>query len=208
MFLVPQGTGILAVILHELDYQFNGLHVISYILWLLMIALLLGMLAIYTARCVVFLRDVIGSLQHDISETACLTSICISYISIIQMIQLPMIAALSVAAGGGTISKSASISPQIQVPAIIVSYLCIGIGLPLAFALDVLFWARLLDRSLPDKQHTVQDMILCGPWGQALQVLGSVVLSDSFADYTRGTFLTAQTAGAVGYTSIFAGLLY
>src|ERR1700709_2274400 len=32
-FLIPQGTGILAIILHQLQYQFNGLTIISDILW-------------------------------------------------------------------------------------------------------------------------------------------------------------------------------
>lgn len=263
-FLVPQGTGIIAVILHQLDYQFNGLRIISYIFWLLTIVMLASMVAVYLLRCATSPRQVAHQIRHDVSESACLASICITYTSIIQMIalalvqggwgkgwgiaayvlwwtnvamafaavvglpfiairifpggvphltpasQLPMIAALTVAAGGGTISKAADISPQLQVPAIVVSYLFVGMGLPLAFALDVLFLARLLDRSLPDRLHTFQDMILCGPWGQgsfALQMLGTVVLGGSFAGYGEGKFLTAQAATPVGYASIFAGLL-
>lgn len=263
-FLIPQGTGIIAVILHRLDYQFDGLDIISYIFWLLTIVLLVGMLVIYIARCITSPRQVAHLLRRDLSESACLASICISYTSIIQMMvlalvqggwgkgwgmaayvmwwtnvvlavvavvglpfinirlypggvphlspasQLPMIAALTAAAGGGTICQAAEISPGLQVPVIIVSYLFVGLGLPLAFALDVLFWARLLDRSLPDRQHTFQDMILCGPWGQAsfaLQILGTVVLGGSFSAYDRGQFITAQAAGPVGYGSIFAGLL-
>lgn len=263
-FLVPQGTGITAVILHQLDYQFNGLHIISYIFWVLTIVMLASMVSVYLVRCLTSPRQVAHLLRHDVSESSCLASICITYTSIIQMIalalvqggwgkgwgiaayvlwwtnvavaltavvglpfiavrlypggmphltpasQLPMIAALTVAAGGGTICKAADISPRLQAPTIIVSYLFVGMGLPLAFALDVLFWARLMDRSLPDRLHTFQDMILCGPWGQAsfaLQMLGSVVLGGSFASYKEGTFLTAQAAVPVGYASIFAGLL-
>lgn len=263
-FLIPQGTGIIAVILHQLDYQFRGIDVISYIFWLLTIVMLVCMLGIYLFRYAVFPRMVTRSLGRDISESACLASISISFTSIIQMMvlalvqggwgrgwgvaayalwwinvamavlcvvalpfiyirlypngvphlspasQLPMIAALTAAAGGGTICQFAQISPQLQIPVIIVSYLLIGLGLPLAFALDVLFWARLLDRSLPDRQHTFQDMILCGPWGQgsfALQILGGAVMGGSFSHYDRGTFITAQAAAPVGYVSIFAGLL-
>lgn len=262
-FLLPQGTGIIAVILHELGYQFSGLYIISYIFWILACLLLLSFLVIYIRRCIAFPREVLASLGHDINEVACLSSVCISYTSIIQMMslslvnswgpgwgmavfvlwwtnvvmalvtvvavpfvyirlypngiphlspasQLPMIAALTVSAGGGTISKSARISPELQIPVLIVSYLFLGIGLPLAFALDVLFWARLLDRSLPDKQRTFQDMILCGPWGQAsfaLQGLGGAVLAGSFASYSSGVFLTAEAAIPVGHASIFAGLL-
>ncbi|KAL7807171.1 voltage-dependent anion channel [Trichoderma aethiopicum] len=264
-FLAPQGTGIIAVVLHQLDYQFHGLHVISYIFWLLTIVLLVSMLLVYLVRCLLFPRHVLNAVKHDLSESACLASISISYTSIIQMMvlalvqdgawgkgwglaayvmwwtnvamavavvvvvpflhvrlypsgvphlapgsQLPMIAALTAAAGGGTICQGAQVSVPLQIPVIVVSYMLVGLGLPLAFALDVLFWARLLDRSLPDRQHTFQDMILCGPWGQgsfALQILGNVVLSGSFASYNSGTFLTAAAAGPVGYVSMFAGLM-
>lgn len=53
--------------------------------------------------------------------------------------QLPMIAALTAAAGGGTICQAADILTRLQVPAIVVSYLLVGLDLPLAFGLDVLF---------------------------------------------------------------------
>lgn len=39
-FLVPQGLGVVAVILHQLDYQFDGLSIISVVIWLYTIALL------------------------------------------------------------------------------------------------------------------------------------------------------------------------
>ncbi|KAK4234642.1 putative malic acid transport protein [Achaetomium macrosporum] len=263
-FLIPQGTGITAVILHQLDYQFPGLQIISYIFWIITIVLLLAMVLVYILRCILFPRKLVTALSHDISELACLTSVVISFTSIIQMAslvlvpgwgskgwsialyvlwwinvvlatvgaigvpfvfvrlypvgiphlspasQLPLIAALTAAAGGGTICQSAELSPALQVPVIVVSYLLVGVGLPLALALDVLFWARLLDRSLPNRQHVYQDMILCGPWGQgsfALQGLAGAVLHGSFASYARGTFLTAEAAKPVGYVSIFAGLL-
>ncbi|EQB58797.1 hypothetical protein CGLO_00911 [Colletotrichum gloeosporioides Cg-14] len=58
--------------------------------------------------------------------------------------QLPLTAALTAAAAGGAICNSAALASDQQVPVIIVSYLLIGMALPLTFALDVLFWARLL----------------------------------------------------------------
>lgn len=262
-FLVPQGTGIVAVVLHELDYQFDGLQIISYIFWVLAIISLVGTLAVYLARCVLFPHHVASALRDDMGEVACLASICISYTSIIQMMslslvkswgkgwgtaayvlwwtnvplavfavvgipftylqlfpnglanisppsQLPMIAALTVAAGGGTISQSAEIRSQLQIPVILVSYLLIGVGLPLALALDVLYSARLLEGSRPRGPKSFQEMILCGPWGQgsfALQMLGASVMNGSFAASASGKFLTAAAAVPVGYVSIFAGLL-
>lgn len=262
-FLIPQGTGITAVILHQLNYQFDGLHIISYIFWILTIIFLVVLLLIYITHCIFFPKTFKARVTHDVGEIACLSSIVISYTSIIQMTslvlvhswgqgwgtavcamwwtnavlaviaaigipfvyirvypvdihrlvpssQLPLIATLTAAAGGGTICQSAQISAGLQVPVIIVSYLLLAMGLAVAFALDVLYWAKLLSGSLPQPSSVFQDMILCGPWGQAsfaLQELGGVVLGGSFAAYDSGKFLTAQAAPVVGYASIFAGLL-
>lgn len=189
-FLIPQGTGIIAVILHQLDYQFTGLHVISYIFWVLAIISLLTSVALYLARCILFPRRVLASLQRSQEEAACLTSICITYTSIIQMMsltlvsswgpgwgaaahvlwwinvgvaflsvvgvpfvlvrvypgrvshlspasQLPLIAALTVAAGGGTVAQNAGIGPRSQVPVIVVSYLFIGL---LLWGMGTFWW--------------------------------------------------------------------
>ncbi|GJC84348.1 sulfite efflux pump SSU1 [Colletotrichum liriopes] len=261
-FLVPQGTAILATILRQLDYRFNGLTIISYLFWVAAMALLLSMVSIYAIRLVLHPKHVIHSLKHDEVELAGLSSISIAFTSVVQMAsltlvsswggpwskivyvlwwvafglaaviviilpfvlikvypsgvphispatQLPLIAALTAAAGGGTICNSAMLSSDQQVPVIIVSYILIGMALPLAFALDVLFWARLLGNYHPPKQKAFQDMILCGPWGQssfALQMLGQAVVKGSFAQYASGIFLSADASGPVGYTSIFAGL--
>jgi tellurite resistance protein TehA-like permease len=262
-FLVPQGTGITAVILHQLDYQFRGLQIISYVFWVTTIVLLLGMVFVYATRCIIFPQKVATMLGQDMDELACINSITISYTSVIQMMavtlvqgwgkgwgiavyvlwwinvamavlgtviipfvfmriypkrsqrlsptsRLPLIAALTAAAGGGTICQYAELASNLQVPVIVVSYLLVGAALPLAFALDAFVWHRLFDGSVPDQQITFQEMITCGPWGQgsfALQGLGAAVLHGSFANYGSGIFLTAKAAEPVGYASIFAGLL-
>lgn len=259
-FLVAQGTGILSVILHQLDYQFHGLQIISYIFWVATMAMLFTMVPFYLLRVFTSPRKVLYTLSREMDELSCLNSITITFTSVIQMMalsltsswgrgwgmaayvlwwinlsmavlgtvivpfvfirlyekdvpylspatRLPLIAALTAAAGGGTICQYAQVSPRLQVPVIIVSYLLIGMALPLAFALDVLVWPRMMQR--PTRQHVYQDMILCGPWGQgsfALQGLGGAV-QNSFAAYAAGTFLTAQAAVPVGFASIFAGLL-
>ena len=64
---------------------------------------------------------------------------------------LPSIAALTIAAGGGVIRRYGAISASLQVPVIIVSYLFVGIGLPLAVIIDAVILARFFDRSLPIK---------------------------------------------------------
>ncbi|KAI8259167.1 Sulfite efflux pump SSU1 [Colletotrichum sp. SAR11_239] len=261
-FLIPQGTTILAAVLQQLDYRFNGLTTISYVLLVMAMVLLLCMVSIYLLRIVLYPRKVIQALKHDESELAGLSSVSIAFTSIIQMVslalvpawgerwsktiyvlwwiafsfavaisivlpfitvkiypsgvsrlspatQLPLTAALTAAAAGGAMCNSAALASDQQVPVIIVSYLLIGMALPLTFALDVLFWARLLGNYQPPKKKAFQDMILCGPWGQssfALQMLGRSVLRGSFASYASGVFLTADAAAPVGYSSIFAGL--
>ncbi|KAK3935588.1 putative malic acid transport protein [Diplogelasinospora grovesii] len=262
-FLVPQGTGIIALILHQLDCQFRGLKIISYIFWVITIVLWFAMLLIYGVRSALYPKSVAAALRDTPIEINCLSSISITFTSIIQMMalvlvqgwargwgiavyvlwwvnvamailacivlafftfrvfpskvsslspgtQLPFIAALTVAAGGGTVAKYAEISCAQQVAVIIVSYLFLGTGFTIAFALDVLYLSRLMHQSLPRAAQAYQDMILCGPWGQgsfALQILGQVVLTGAFAGEAQGVFLTARAADPVGFASIFAGLL-
>lgn len=262
-FLIPQGTGIIAVILHQLDYQFRGLRIISVIVWIYTIALLAIGVSVYLLRVLVYPRHVARALQESIVETSCLASIPITFTTIIQMIVLvlvhqwgsawgivafvlwwintamaviavmvipyvfvkvqppgikavtpvvllPLISALTSAAGGGVICHYGDFSDRLQVPVIIVSYLEVGVGLLLAMTLNDVFVTRLFDQSFPDLEHIYQDMILCGPFGQgsfALQALGEVVSKGSFAEYDRGIFLTAQAAKPISYASQLAGLL-
>ena len=262
-FLVPQGTGIIALILHQLEYQFPGLNIISYLFWLSTVVLLLVAVAAYVVRCVRFHSHVLHALRYEAGEVDCLASISISFTSVIQMIaivlvdswghgwgtaayllwwinaglavvavlaipfvftslyppgvshlspatQLPLIAALTAAAGAGSLCQYAQLSPGAQVPAILVSYLLLGAALPLSFGLDVVFWTRLLEGSAPSRPLAFQDMILCGPWGQgsfALQGLGQAVLRGSFASYASGVFINAAAAAPVAYASMFAGFL-
>jgi tellurite resistance protein TehA-like permease len=126
--------------------------------------------------------------------------------SVTPCVLLPLIAALTSAAGGGVICRYGALSDRLQVPVIIVSYLEAGLGLALAMAFNGVFVTRLFDNSFPPLEQIYQDMILCGPFGQgcfALQVLGQVVSRGSFAGYDGGTFLTAEAR----FASQFAGLL-
>lgn len=258
-FLIPQGTGIISVILHQLRYQFDGLSVISKIVWITTIVQLGLCLIIYLVRILLYPKHVRQELRTSLVETSCLSSISISFTSILQLaileysdtaslaiyvlwwidtamavvalvgipytqlklqppgiqrappvILLPFIAALTSAAGGGVICQSGHLSAQLQVPAIIVSYLEVGAGLALATAFDALILFKHFDRSFPTADKVFQDMITCGPFGQggfALMVLGEVVRGGSFAGYNRGQFLTAKAADPIGYMSEFLGLL-
>jgi tellurite resistance protein TehA-like permease len=258
-FLLPQGTGTVALILNRLGYQFQGLRIIAEIVWIYTIVLLGICLFFYLLRVMVFPKHVVHELRTNILETSCLASICIAFTTIIQMIAvqfgasaglaayvlwwinaatailallgipyvqlklqppgiqnvpptilLPFIAALTSAAGGGTVCLFGGLSARLQVPVIIVSYLELGVGLASALSLDGVIFSQHYNRNTPGQDKVYQDMILCGPFGQgsfALQALGRAVMAGSFAEYNRGTFLTAEAATPIGYASHFAGLL-
>ncbi|KAK5994788.1 Sulfite efflux pump SSU1-like protein [Cladobotryum mycophilum] len=278
-FLLPQGTGILAVVLHQLDYQFHGLKTISVILWIINMVLLLLFSVTYLTRFAISPSTACRHILSDTTEAACLASISIAFTSALQMLamvvvpswgghtwslivyvlwwincgmaissclglplifihsiheeggfikcltpttQLPLIAALTSAAGAGTLCQYAMLSASQQVPMIIVAYLEIGLGLPLALGLDVLFLACVL---LPWQKRTgseplmewqvYTDMVLCGPWGQssyALQSLGMAILKledrlSRYAGSDSAVLLSNQAAGPIGYVSMFVGLI-
>lgn len=124
-------------------------------------------------------------------------------------ILLPVIAALTCAAGGGAICNATPLNPRLQVPLIIVAYLLVGAGLSLGLAYDAVILSQRFSAFYPPVEKVWQDMILCGPFGQggfALQILGAVV-KKSFSAYGRGTLLTNQAAIPISVMSQFAGIL-
>ncbi|KJK82273.1 hypothetical protein H634G_02467 [Metarhizium anisopliae BRIP 53293] len=277
-FLIPQGTGILAIVLNQLPYQFHGLHTISIVFWFLNMVLLAAMLAIFLLRLLASPRVVARSIATDTTEAACTASISIAFMSCIQMlslvvipswggrgwslavyilwwvncalavlaciglpdvfvrsirsegglarsftpvVQLPLIAALTSAAGAGTLCQSAVLSTAQKVPMIVVAYLEIGLALPTVLAFDVLYLARLLQpweepagshHEFPPEQM-YSHMVLCGPWGQssfALQTLGKAVfqLKGGFGASGQGALLFSnQGADTVAFASILVGLV-
>ncbi|KAJ5039649.1 hypothetical protein NUH16_009435 [Penicillium rubens] len=123
---------------------------------------------------------------------------------------MPFLAALTSAAGGGVICRLARISPRLQVPGIIISYLEVGAGLALVAAFETIILYQYFGRPSQSPDTVYQDMIMCGPCGQAsvaLQALGEAVQAGSFAAYDRGQLLTAEAAGPFAFISHFTGLL-
>ncbi|KAK5105752.1 hypothetical protein LTR62_002188 [Meristemomyces frigidus] len=124
---------------------------------------------------------------------------------------LPLIAALTLAASGGAVCQYGQLGAKLQVPVIILSYLFIGMALPLSVAFDGLFLVRLFDKAFPRQQKVYQLMIVCGPPGQAsfaLQALGTCVKRGAFASYDTSSFIGPTSASAIGTTSQVLGLLY
>ncbi|CRG90939.1 Sulfite efflux pump SSU1 [Talaromyces islandicus] len=262
-FLIPQGTGIVAVVLRNIKYRFTGLDIISEIIWIYNIALLSLLVLAYMLRVFLYPRHVVNILRTSIVETSCLSSISIAFSTILKMVTvclvpkwgrswgvvafvlwsvntglaltccffipyihvklqppgiksltptvlLPFIAALTSAAAGGVICVYGAISARIQVPIIIVSYLEVGTAVPLAMSMVDVFQSRLFNKAFPGIDHVYEDMILCGPFGQgsfALLILGQAAKGGAFAEYHRGTFLTADIAPGLSAASQLAGLL-
>ncbi|OQE47359.1 hypothetical protein PENCOP_c001G05558 [Penicillium coprophilum] len=258
-FIVPQGTGIIAVILYRLRYQFNGLKTLATIVWIYTIVQLGLFLILYLLRIFLHPKHVLQQLRNKTIETSCLCCISIAFTSILQMAAfkygdtaglaiyilwwvntgmavlacmvipfvhlkmqqsgkrhmqadtlMPFLAALTSAAGGGVICRVMRISPRLQVPAIIVSYLELGVGLALVAAFDTIILAQYFGRKFQTTDLVYQDMIMCGPCGQAsvaFQALGEAVQAGSFAAYDRGQLLTAKAADPFAFISHFMGLL-
>ena len=262
-FLVPQGTGIVAVVLCQLHHQFNGLRTISIIIWVLNIVFLLLVLSIYLVRVVRYPRLVHTAFSTRIMESAGLASVSVAFTPIIQMlaltvaagrnshwslvlyvlwwvnvvlaamsmlvlpyifvkmaspglnsvppaILLPVIAALTAAAGGGVICQSGGLTGEQQFNVVIVSYLLIGTGLPFSIACDGVFLTRMLNKAYPTGHEVYQLAILIGPLSQgsfALQILGQDVQRGALAAHGPGSFLTESAIVTIGASSQWLGLL-
>ncbi|KAJ5090878.1 C4-dicarboxylate transporter/malic acid transport protein, partial [Penicillium argentinense] len=87
-FLIPQGTGIISVILYRLDYQFSGLQTLAKIVWIYTIVLLGLCLALYMLRVAIYPQYVRQQLRTNLVETSCLSSIPITFTSILQLAAL------------------------------------------------------------------------------------------------------------------------
>ncbi|KAI6516077.1 hypothetical protein MCOR10_007844 [Pyricularia oryzae] len=124
--------------------------------------------------------------------------------------QLPMIAAITLAAGGGVVASGTGQPAHAQTPIIFVSYLSLAMALPLIMAFTAIYLVRLLDGSMPERSKVYQDMILAGPWGQAsfaMQVLGRALVNNAsgIAEQIAGDVVTESSIRILGYTSMFIG---
>lgn len=83
--LIPQGTGIIAVVLDRLDYQFTGLQILAKIVWIYTIALFGLCLSLYILRICLYPKHVRHELRTNLMETSCLSCISIAFTSILQV---------------------------------------------------------------------------------------------------------------------------
>ncbi|EJT81146.1 malic acid transporter [Gaeumannomyces tritici R3-111a-1] len=265
-FLVPQGTGITSIVLFSLESRFDGLDVISYVVWAFTTVCLGLMLLAYALRLAMFPRHVLGLLGSDPAELTCMSSISIAFTSIVQMIaltaagsssdwamaavslwwfnmvlavasmifipysiphahapgvaslmpntQLPMVAAITLAAGGGTVGGSPYLDGRedLRAPVLFFSYFSLALAVPIAMAYATMYLVRLVDGSPPARGKVYQEMIFCGPWGQgsfALQALGQALLKNApaLAAYMAGGVVSEAMVNVLGYSSVFLGFL-
>jgi len=82
VFLISQGTGIMAVVLYNLDYQFSGLKVIAIIVWLLTIVLAILFSLTYVVKACMFPKTTRQELTSNIVEVCCLASASITLSSV------------------------------------------------------------------------------------------------------------------------------
>ena len=87
-FLISQGTGVLAVVLHDLDWQFHGSQIISIIVWIITIVIYILFLFTYVIKVFVNPNLVRKQLDSDIVELCCLASISITLGVITDMVAL------------------------------------------------------------------------------------------------------------------------
>lgn len=126
---------------------------------------------------------------------------------------LPAIAAITGAAACGVITSAANISARLQVPMIIVGYILVGLGLPYALSLTVIFIHRLMDGSWPPRAKAPLTWVILGPLGQAsyaVMILGNSAASPgigSFGRYNSGRFITENDGKIIEAASILFALV-
>lgn len=266
LFLITQSTGILAVILHQLDYQFRGSQIIGIIVWLLTIALLVLFVILYIAKAFLFPKTTKQEITSNIIELCTLASIPITFGTIIEMVALvcahtwgegwgiaayvlawvnvglgfltcvgipyiylwyicpgvdgippvvvlPAIAIITAASSCGVVTFAGEISSRLQVPMIIVGYILLGLGLPFALSLIVIFMARLFNGGWPPRAKAPLTFVLVGPLGQgayAFQILGTSAAAPglgAFGTYNKGRFITNNDGKIIEAVSILTGLV-
>lgn len=123
---------------------------------------------------------------------------------------LPTVAAITAASTCGVVSSAGQLSSRFQVPMIIVGYILIGLGLPFALSLIVIYIARLLNGQWPPRAKVPLTYVIVGPLGQAayaFQILGTSAGVGAFGTYNKGRFITDNSGKIVEAVSILAAVV-
>ncbi len=127
-------------------------------------------------------------------------------------LMIPVVGVATAAAEAGFITNYAyDLSARVAVPMIIVGYFLVGLAMFLALTFYTIFMHRLMTAGWPEPAKLPGVIMLCGPMGQsatALQSLSSAALTRmDFANYNKGTFLTASAASGLSAASILIAML-
>lgn len=139
--------------------------------------------------------------RHDCTDMRMGTSIII-----------PAVSVSTVGITGAVISTYAYELPaRLAIPVMIVSFNWVGVGILMGMILYVYLFHSLLAQGWPPPPQTPTMFIFVGPMGQSaacLQILGSAASKyGRFADFNKGTFLTAEAAPGVDAACTVLALL-
>jgi len=260
-FVVSQASGIFAVILHQLDYHFRGLYILSTIVWVYTLVVFITSIALFSLKIWMHPKKTTSALK-DLSETTQIAAITATLATIVDMICLqcvpsfgsgwgifayvlwwiqtflaflciiiipylsmsieppgldsvtpsllmPVISVLTAAAAGGVLCQHGSISINLQIPVIIVSFLLVGISFPVLIAVNSAYIIRLFQGHRLSRKDLFQNFLMCGPSGQvayAIQALGEAALS-SFGTFSEGFFFQAQIGTILNAVCICLALI-
>ena len=87
-FTVCMSTGILAIILHQLPYTFEGIGVLSAILYVFELVLFVLFTCIQILRLIMFPRTVTHQLTSDINELSMLATFVIAFLTLTALTAL------------------------------------------------------------------------------------------------------------------------
>ena len=115
---------------------------------------------------------------------------------------IPAVSVSTVAISGAVVSSYAYALPsRLAIPVMVVSFNWVGVGILMGMILYVYLFHALLSQGWPPPDQTAPMFILVGPMGQSaacLQILGSAASNyRRFADFNKGTFLTAEAAPGI-----------
>lgn len=165
---------------------------VSYVMWWFVMA---------WNMCSLFWAFITLIRRHDCTDMRMGTSIII-----------PAVSVSTVGITGAVVSTYAYELPaRLAIPVMIVSWHWVGVGILMGMILYVYLFHSLLGQGWPAPPQTPTMFIFVGPMGQSaacLQILGSAASKyGRFAEFSKGSFLTAEAAPGVDAACTVLALL-
>ncbi|KAK4548671.1 hypothetical protein LTR36_009582 [Oleoguttula mirabilis] len=87
-FTLSMNTGILSIIMHELPYQFNGLGILSTIMFVFNIVLFAAMFTVLMLRCILYPRAIVKACSTNLTELVMMGAVPIAWFTIVAQVGL------------------------------------------------------------------------------------------------------------------------